>query len=85
MIVPNKITKQINQLPPDSRKRILDALSNYTDSNKKKLWFMGDNVSRVRCGKYRILVRDDRGQEPEVIYLGLRNDVYRRAKGVGAH
>lgn len=78
MIVPAKISKQINSLPMDSRKRILSALQSYTEAPKKKLWFMGDNVSRVRCGKFRIIVRDERGEEPEVIYLGLRNDVYRR-------
>ena len=78
MIVPTKISKQINSLPSDSRKRILNALHSYDSADKKKLWFMGSNVSRVRCGKFRIIVRDERGEEPEVIFLGLRNDVYRR-------
>lgn len=82
MIVPNKIAKQINHLPAPSRHRILEALHSYSDASKKKLWFMGDNVSRVRCGKFRIIVRDDRRSEPEVIYLGLRNDVYRRIAAV---
>lgn len=78
MIVPYRISKQINELPSVSRKRILSALQAYSESPKKKLWFMGDNVSRVRCGKYRIIVRDERGEEPEVLFVGLRNDVYRR-------
>ena len=82
MIVPTKISKQINSLPSDSRKRILNALYSYDSADKKKLWFMGSNVSRVRCGKFRIIVRDERGEEPEVIFLGLRNDVYRRIASV---
>lgn len=82
MIIPTKIAKQIDHLPADNRKRILAALKSYSDADKKKLWFMGENVSRIRCGKFRIIIREDRRSEPEVIFLGLRNDVYRRVSTV---
>lgn len=82
MLIPHKIAKQIDHLPAATRKRIQNALRTYDSADKKKLWFMGDNVSRVRCGKFRIVVRDERGKEPEVMFIGLRNDVYRRAPSV---
>lgn len=78
MVMSPKIVKQIQHLPADTRKRIQHALSSYPSADKKKLWFMGEGVRRVRCGKYRIIVREQEHTEPEVIYVGLRNDVYRR-------
>lgn len=76
----NKIMKQLEHLGNTEQKRISDTLNRYPNVDRKKLWYLGVNASRVKCGKFRLIIAEDRGKQPELIFFGLRNDVYRRVR-----
>lgn len=78
--VTNKIKKQLSHLSEDDQHRIQVILNKYPNVEKKKIWFMNNEVSRIRCGKYRLIIKETEANNAELVFFGLRDMVYKRVR-----
>lgn len=80
VILPKSVQKDLNRLPDDVARRILERLAGLeTDPRPpdvKKL--KGRDAWRIRVGDYRVIYEiNDRALQVIVITLGNRRDIYR--------
>jgi mRNA interferase RelE/StbE len=80
VILPNSVQKEIDRLPDEVARRILDRLGELAREPRprdvKKL--KGRKAWRIRVGDYRVIYEiDDRERRVVIIVAGHRRDVYR--------
>lgn len=80
VIIPKSAQKELDRLPDDITKRILDALAGLKTRPRppgcKKL--RGESAWRIRVGDYRVIYEiHDRILRVVVVTIGHRREVYR--------